>query len=129
MPRSAWRASPGPFTTQPMTATWSGIWRDSKASMACEAMENTSTSARPQLGQAIRSTLRRSRRPIASSNCRPARASSTGSAVSEYLMVSPIPSASRAAMPAVDLTSPTGGGPASVTPRCSGWSVTSAKRR
>ena len=32
-------------------------------------------------------------------------------------------------MPAVDLTSPAGGGPASVTPRCSGWSVVSASIR
>ena len=28
-------------------------------------------------------------------------------------------------MPAVALISPAGGGPASVTPRCNGWSVTS----
>ena len=36
---------------------------------------------RPQLGQAIKSTFLRSRKPSDSSNCRPARASSTGSAV------------------------------------------------
>ena len=58
-----------------------------------------------------------------------ARASSTGSAVSEYRMVSPMPSASRLAMPAVALIRPSGIGPASVTPRCSGCSVTSASWR
>ena len=31
MPRSASRASPGPLTTQPMTATWSGILRSPNA--------------------------------------------------------------------------------------------------
>ena len=71
----------------------------------------TSISARPQLGQAMRSSPLRSRRPRASSSWRPARASSTGSAVSEYRMVSPIPSASRVAMPAVPFNSPAGGGP------------------
>ena len=43
----------------------------------------TSISARPHDGQAMRSTFLRSRRPSASSSWRPARASSTGSAVSE----------------------------------------------
>ena len=42
---------------------------------------------------------------------------------------SPIPSARSVASPAVDFTSPAGGGPASVTPRWSGWSVTSASWR
>ena len=32
-------------------------------------------------------------------------------------------------MPAVALTRPAGGGPASVTPRCSGWSVASESWR
>ena len=44
-------------------------------------------------------------------------------------MVSPMPSASSVAMPAVAFTRPPGSGPASVTPRCSGWSVTSASWR
>ncbi len=48
----------------------------------------------------------RSRRPSASSSWRPARASSTGSAVSEYRMVSPMPSASRVAIPAVPFSRP-----------------------
>ena len=103
--------------------------RSPKASIASLATPNTSTSARPQLGQAIRSTLRRSRSPSASKSWRPERASSTGSVVSEYRIVSPMPSESRAAIPAVDLMVPAGGGPASVTPRCSGWSVVSASCR
>ena len=37
--------------------------------------------------------------------------------------MSPIPSSSSVAIPAVPLTRPPGGGPASVTPRCNGWSV------
>ena len=44
-------------------------------------------------------------------------------------MVSPMPSANSVPMPAVDLINPTGGGPASVTPKCSGWSVTSESWR
>ena len=44
-------------------------------------------------------------------------------------MVSPMPSASSVAMPAVDFTSPPGSGPASVTPRCSGKSTVSDSRR
>lgn len=47
-------------------------------------------------------------------------ASSTGSAVSENRIVSPIPSSRRVAIPATDLINPPGGGPASVTPRCNG---------
>src|SRR5579872_2475573 len=44
-------------------------------------------------------------------------------------MVSPMPSASNVAMPAVPFTSPAGGGPASVTPRCRGWSKVSDANR
>ena len=120
MPRSASRASPGPLTTQPITATCSGMLRASSASCASRATRITSTSARPHDGHAMRSRPLRSRRPIASSSWRPAFASSTGSAVSEKRIVSPMPSASSVAMPAVDFTSPPGSGPASVTPRCSG---------
>ena len=48
-PRSASRASPGPLTTQPMTATWMGRFRSSSASWAALATAITSISARPQL--------------------------------------------------------------------------------
>ena len=44
-------------------------------------------------------------------------------------MVSPMPSARSVPIPAVDFTSPAGGGPASVTPRCSGWSTVSESMR
>ena len=44
-------------------------------------------------------------------------------------MVSPIPSASRVAIPAVPFNSPAGGGPASVTPRWRGWSKVSDASR
>ena len=71
MPRSASRASPGPLTTQPMTATCSGMLRSSSAAWASLATAITSTSARPQLGHAIRSRPLRSRRPSVSSSCRP----------------------------------------------------------
>ena len=94
MPRSASRASPGPFTTHPITATCSGMLRDSSAACAAAATPITSTSARPHDGHAIRSRPLRSRSPSDSSKTRPAFASSTGSAVSEKRIVSPIPSAS-----------------------------------
>ena len=74
---------PGPFTTQPMTATCNGMLRASSASCASRATLITSTSARPHDGHAMRSSPLRSRSPSASSSCRPALASSTGSAVSE----------------------------------------------
>ena len=62
-----------------------------------DATPMTSTSARPHDGHAIRSRPLRSRRPSASSRVRPAFASSTGSAVSEKRIVSPMPSASNVA--------------------------------
>src|SRR5579875_2386258 len=42
-------------------------------------------------------------------------------------MVSPMPSISKVAMPAVPFTMPAGGGPASVRPRWRGWSTCSDK--
>ena len=54
----------------------------------------------------MRSRPLRSRSPSDSSSWRPARASSTGSAVSENRMVSPMPSARRAPMPARALHQP-----------------------
>ena len=83
MPRSALRASPGPFTTQPITATWTGRLRSSSAASTALATAITSTWALPHDGQAMRSSPLRSLRPRVSSSRRPALASSTGSAVSE----------------------------------------------
>ncbi len=101
----------GPLTTQPITATWTGSFSASRTSRARSATSITSTSARPQEGQAIRSRPVRSRSPRYSSNCLPAFASSTGSAVSENRIVSPMPSSSSVETPATDLMSPPGGGP------------------
>ena len=61
MPMSASRASPGPLTTQPITATWMGRLSFSSASWASLATAITSTWARPQDGQAMRSRPLRSR--------------------------------------------------------------------
>ena len=57
------------------------------------------------------------------------RTSSTGSAVSETRMVSPMPSASRAPMPTALFIVPDQAVPASVTPTCSGASVRSDSAR
>ncbi len=58
---------------------------------------------------------------------RATRTSSTGSAVSEMRMVSPIPSASRMPSPAALFTVPARSVPASVTPRWSGESTRAEK--
>ena len=81
----------------------------------------TSTSALPQLGQAIRSNDFRSLKLRYSNNCLPYLASSTGSVVKESLIVSPMPSDNNVDIPATDLIKPPGKGPASVTPRCKGY--------
>src|ERR1700733_15129116 len=47
-PRSASRASPGPLTTQPMTATRSGTSMPSRPAVTSSASLYTSTWARPQ---------------------------------------------------------------------------------
>ena len=86
----------------------------------------TSTSALPQLGHAIKSREFLSLSPKYSSNCLPLFASSIGSAVNEYLIVSPMPSFNSVEIPAVDFISPPGSGPASVTPKCKGYSTFSA---
>jgi hypothetical protein len=62
----------------------------------------------------------RSRRCSDSRMPMPALTSSTGSADSDTRIVSPMPSASSVPMPTADLMMPVLGGPASVTPRCSG---------
>ena len=79
MPKSASRASPGPFTTHPMTATWMGRFSSPSASCAALATAMTSTWAWPHDGQAMTPSPLRSRRPSDSRSRRPARPSSTGS--------------------------------------------------
>ena len=63
----------------------------------------------------------RSRRPSAFRISKAVLISSTGSAVSETRIVSPIPSTSSAPIPTALLIEPENGVPASVTPRCSGY--------
>ena len=50
-PRSASRASPGPFTTQPMTATEMGALTDARRDETSSAMSMSLTWQRPQVGQ------------------------------------------------------------------------------
>src|SRR5215475_12896602 len=127
-PRSASRASPGPFTTQPMTATRSGAGNPSSAAVTWSASVYTSTWARPHDGHETISSPR-SRRPSDSRIAEPTLTSSTGGADSDTRIVSPMPSASNAPNATDDLMVPWNAGPASVTPRCSGYSQASASCR
>src|SRR5262249_4560242 len=86
------------------------------------------TLSRPQLGHAI-ITGPRSRRPRAFRISNAVLTSSTGSAVSDTRIVSPMPSTRSAPMPTADLIEPEYGGPASVTPRCSGYGTRSESIR
>src|SRR3954468_19816984 len=120
-PRSASRASPGPFTTQTMTATRSGTSRPSRPAVTRSASVYTSTWARPHDGHDTISSLRGRRL----SDCRiwiPTLTSSTGGADRETRIVSPIPLLSSAPNAVADLIVPWNAGPASVTPRCRGQS-------
>ena len=71
----------------------------------------------------------RSRRPSAFRISNAVLISSTGSAVSETRIVSPIPSTSSAPMPTALLIEPENGVPASVTPRWSGYGTFSESIR
>ena len=74
---------------------------------------------RPQVGQETsRTPCFRSRARRMSS---PAFTSSTGSAVRDTRMVSPMPRWSKLPMPMADFTRPIRAVPASVTPRCRGY--------
>ena len=121
MPTSASRASPGPFTTQPITATRIGTVNFSRsiAMFTFCVSSRTFTSARPHEGQATRSRPR-FRSPNDRRMIVPALTSSTGSSVSDTRIVSPIPSARSVPIPTALFRPPMGIGPASVTPRCSG---------
>ena len=83
MPRSASRASPGPFTTQPMTATWIGMFMPSSAVWALLGhLDHVDLGpAARRAGDEVEALALA--QASASSSWRPARASSTGSAVSE----------------------------------------------
>ena len=119
IPRSAMRASPGPFTAHPITATFTGASSLASRRSTSWAIVMMSTSARPHDGQATSCTPRvRSPRPLRISN--PTLTSSTGSAASDTRIVSPMPRARMAPMPVADLMLPAQAVPASVMPTWSG---------
>ena len=134
MPMSACLLSPGPLTTQPMTATrisstpgWvachAGI-RSLRCCWICWAISWKKVEVvRPQPGQALTWGMN-DRRPIDWSTCWAISTSRSraapGPGVSETRIVSPMPSFSRIASPAVDATIPLSPIPASVSPRWSG---------
>ena len=126
-PTSVIRASPGPFTTQPMIDRVIGVRTCSSLRSSSSTVAITSKPWRAQVGHEITLTPRwRSPRDLRIS-C-PARTSSTGSAERLTRSVSPIPAHSRAPRPIADLTVPVRSPPASVTPRWIGASVASARR-
>src|SRR5262245_27148722 len=127
-PMSAARASPGPFTSQPITAMWISSLSPLNSASTSRASLTRSTSARPHDGQATKVRPPR-RSPSDLSTSIPTRTSSVGSAESETRMVSPIPSLSSAPSPTADLIVPTPGVPASVTPRWKGYSTWSDRSR
>src|SRR5207253_10702284 len=86
------------------------------------------TLSRPHDGHAIRIGPR-SRKPSDFRISHATFTSSTGSAVRLTRIVSPIPSASSAPRPIALLIAPVDGGPASVTPRCSGYGTFEASNR
>src|SRR3954451_1087449 len=108
-----------------MTATRSGTSMPSSPAVTRSASEYTSTCARPHDGQETISSLRGRRLRL----CRiwmPTLTSSTGGALRDTRMVSPMPRESSAPKAVADLMVPWKAGPASVTPRCSGQSPRSA---
>ena len=119
MPISASLASPGPFTAQPIMATFRFLFISYNLSSTVLTISIKSTFVLAQVGQEIKSipSLFRSRAFRISF---PAITSSIGSDVKETLIVSPIPSANSVPIPIADLIIPFFGVPASVTPRCSG---------
>ena len=128
MPKSASRASPGPFTTQPMTATVMSRFRFRTRSSTRVARPMRSISVRPQVGQETNFTPPL-RTPAAFRIAMPAVTSRTGSAVRETRIVLPMPSMRRVPMPTADWMVPLYSVPVSVTPRCRGNGKVSAARR
>ena len=119
MPTSASRASPGPFTTHPITATLIGRSQVFSRSSTRSANPTRSISVRPHVGQEI-ITGPFSRRPSAFRISNPTYTSSHGSPVSDTRIVSPIPPARITPIPTDDRIVPTRGVPASVIPTCRG---------
>ena len=119
MPTSASLASPGPLTSQPITATLIGLFICLNILSTSLASFLISTSALPQLGQAAKTapSLRRSNDFSISI---PDIISSTGESLKETLIVSPIPSYNKTPNPTALLILPDFAVPASVMPKCKG---------
>ena len=98
MPTSAARASPGPLTTQPITATVMGLVQPANRRSTSRAMGIMSYFVRPQVGQEMRFG------PV----CR--------SPAAERISLA----AHTSSMPMADFSTPIRGVPASVTPKCRG---------
>lgn len=90
IPISASRASPGPFTAQPSTATLIGTCSVEMYSSTSLAMLIKSISIRPQVGQEI-SVAALDARPNDFNSSRATFTSSTGSALNEIRSVFPMP--------------------------------------
>ena len=121
--KSASPDSPGPFTAQPRTATSKclGVGRAAAPRRASARLLRRPTLSRPHDGHAI-STGPRSRRPSAFSTSHATLTSFAGSAVRLTRTVSPMPSNEQGPESdgALDRAG-RHGGPASVTPRWSGY--------
>ena len=131
MPTSACLDSPGPFTTQPITAMRRSstpgycvfhafIFSRSAPWMLCASSWNTVLVVRPQPGQAATMGVKLRRPMVCSSSCATTTSrvrSPPGSGVSEARIVSPMPSCSSTAIAAAEATMPLEPIPASVRPR------------
>ena len=124
-PMSVIRASPGPFTTQPMMLRLIDVVIWASRSSSADTVLITSNPCRAQDGQEMIVTPR-CRSPSDFSISKPTFTSSTGSADSDTRIVSPIPIHSRLPSPTADFTVPDISPPASVIPRWIGASVASA---
>ncbi len=143
MPMLAWRDSPGPFTTHPITARvmfsapgWlifhSGIRPRTWFCTTLASSWKNSDVVRPQPGQAVTIGVK-ARWPVVCSNSCATITSWVrgwpGSGVSEMRMVSPMPSCSSTDSAAAEATMPLLPMPASVRPRCRANSERSAMSR
>ncbi len=125
MPKSASLDSPGPLTTQPITATFTSRGMSSTSFSTSLAREIKSMLVRPQVGQDTTSTPP-FRKPRVRKICLAERISSTGSPVRETRIVSPMPWCKISPRPMADLMFPRITVPASVMPTCNGYGVRAA---
>ena len=116
IPTSASLASPGPLTSQPITATFMFLLFFFSNASTSLASFTTSTSALPQLGHATK-VVPLLRRFNDFNISYPAVTSSVESPLSDTLMVSPIPSYNKMPSPTAVLIEPDCTVPASVIPK------------